>query len=304
VVAVQRAGATPPRLDGIVFSWGPPDDKGQPTAWAVPEGRGTGPNAEWFWPAGGGLTVRARDGSSRLLVFMTRLGRKDASDSIWNFEPRGSTLIEVANPAEPAERWRVRQQVLAPVADAAGRLVTWGTAILPGEAGMLDIYGIDATQVLDKKLVLARAPTGHVERFETWAFWDGKGWSPRAADAAAIAPHLASEVSIQRLQIHGRERLVMVYSELPLGPRVLCRAAARPEGPWSEPMVLYECPEPRQDARSLVYSAKAHPALSGPGELLVSYCVNSTDFWYMASHAEIYRPRFIRVPLAALPTPP
>jgi hypothetical protein len=50
-----------------------------------------------------------------------------------------------------------------------------------------------------------------------------------------------------------------------------------------------------------VYSAKAHPECSGAGELLISYCVNSTDFWFMAGHADLYLPRFIRVPLSSLP---
>jgi hypothetical protein len=112
---------------------------------------------------------------------------------------------------------------------------------------------------------------------------------------------MASELSVHRIAIQGRERYVMVYSELTLGPRILCRGAERIEGPWSEPVTLYECPEPMADKRMMVYSAKAHPELSAPGALLVSYSVNSTEFADVLAHAEKYRPRFVQVPMAMIP---
>jgi len=48
-----------------------------------------------------------------------------------------------------------------------------------------------------------------------------------------------------------------------------------------------------------VYGAKAHPHLSAPGELLISYHVNTFDFWenFSAGGVDIYRPRFIKLPL-------
>ena len=47
-----------------------------------------------------------------------------------------------------------------------------------------------------------------------------------------------------------------------------------------------------------MYNAKAHPHLSRPGELLISYNVNTFDFWGdFFRDADIYRPRFIRLKL-------
>ncbi len=43
------------------------------------------------------------------------------------------------------------------------------------------------------------------------------------------------------------------------------------------------------------YNAKAHPHLSPPGELLIRYNVDSSDFWGQFKNADIYRPRFIRL---------
>ena len=40
------------------------------------------------------------------------------------------------------------------------------------------------------------------------------------------------------------------------------------------------------------YNAKAHPALSGPGELIVSYNVNGDECF---TYGDIYHPRFLRV---------
>ena len=39
----------------------------------------------------------------------------------------------------------------------------------------------------------------------------------------------------------------------------------------------------------------AHPHLSKPGELLISYNVNTLNFWDHFNYADIYRPRFINI---------
>lgn len=290
-VAVQPVGrdAAAP----IAFHWGPPNDKAAPTAWSVPGGEGF--EKEWFWPAGGGVVA---DG--RLLLFMCRLGRRDASETIWNFEPRGTTLLTIDNPQSDPASWRPVQHHLAPLKDAKGKLVTWGASVL-AEGGMLTILGIDTTSVLDKRLVVARVAPHDVERFSAWWFWDGDGWSADPAAAKPVAGPLASELSVFRLKSDGH--WVMLYSELTLGPRILCRVARDLHGPWSKPVTLYECPEPATDKRLFVYAPKAHPELSRSGEVLVSYCVNSTDFWDVVANAAKYRPRFIRVPVGMVPTP-
>ncbi len=295
-----------PAVKSMSFFWGPPDVAGKPTAWATPDHAGAGQTAEWFWPAGGGTVASDADGRGRLLVFMCRLGHKDTTDSIWNFEARGTTLLIIDNPLAPPEQWHQQQVPIAPINDPRGRQVTWGASVVDARTPARDLYvfGIDSSSVLDKKLILARVPAASIERFDTWQFWDGAAFSPGPEHAAPVASPLASELSMHRLWTPAGERFVMIYSELTLGPRVLCRTAAQPQGPWSEPVTLYDCPEPAADKNLMVYAAKAHPELSNPGELLISYCVNSTDFWDVAAHADKYRPRFIRVPVAMLPSAP
>jgi hypothetical protein len=74
------------------------------------------------------------------------------------------------------------------------------------------------------------------------------------------------------------------------------RSAPAPEGPWSQPQLLYKVREMDWDKDYFCYAAKGHPELSKrEDELLVSYVCNSYDFWKMAADTRIYRPRFIRV---------
>ena len=72
------------------------------------------------------------------------------------------------------------------------------------------------------------------------------------------------------------------------------RSARTPWGPWSDPALLYDCPDGAADPRRFCYSAKAHPALAGGDFLIVSYVVNSTDFWQVAREGSLYWPRFVR----------
>ena len=93
-------------------------------------------------------------------------------------------------------------------------------------------------------------------------------------------------------------RYLAVYTEGGLSPRIIGRLADHPWGPWSEPTVLYECPEMGRDKKVFSYGAKAHPALSSGQDLVVSYVVNAFGFWQVAREAKLYWPRFVRVTLA------
>lgn len=293
-IAISPAGPTPPAHDDVHFLWG--TASGKPAAWAVPTQAG-----EWFWPASGGLIVPGLRGD-RLLLFMARISRIDNSDSIWNFQGRGSTLLSIANPTDDPAAWKVEQYTLNTLGPGR-RVITWGVAALrdPREApGDLFVYGVDSASNLNKLLVLSKTPAGTVQDFATWRFRTASGWSAQEADATGVVENVSSEVSIHRLKIGGCDTWVMVYSEPPLGAGILVRTSASATGPWSNPIQVFTCPEPAIDPKLMVYSAKAHPELSAPGEILISYSVNSTDFWDVAAHADKYRPRFVRIPRNAL----
>jgi hypothetical protein len=71
-------------------------------------------------------------------------------------------------------------------------------------------------------------------------------------------------------------------------------------GPWPAAKPIYQIPAIDPKKKHFTYAAKAHAELSRPGELLVSYVVNSFDFAESSTNADIYRPRFVRVPVSLL----
>ena len=75
------------------------------------------------------------------------------------------------------------------------------------------------------------------------------------------------------------------------------RKGESPTGPFDIFQTVWDCPEVLEDSDIFVYNAKAHPHLSNPGELLISYNVNTLDFWDHFSNAGIYRPRFVTLSL-------
>jgi hypothetical protein len=298
--------------DAMDFRWTRRTD-GSHASWVQsPAQLGPADAAHWLWPTGGGIRVQRESGDHVVLFFsMLRKARAEGTPAdVWNFALHGTATVTVLNPADPSGEWRTE---VGPLVDRqaeidAGervRLISWGTAVVsdPDDAARCIVYGVDVTDVKNKRLVVARAPAATLERMDTWEFRTGAGWSPAEAESAPLGDQLMDEFSVHRQHLGGTDLYVLVYMEPHFGPRIMARTAERPDGPWGPPTPIYTCPEPSQDARTFVYSARAHPELGGgpeSGELLVTYCVNSTDFWYMLSHATLYRPRFVRVPLNVL----
>ena len=307
VQAIPPAGVRP-APEHVTFCWGPNDAAGKPTAWMVPpaEERARDRNLR-YWPAGGGLVISDTHGPPTLYVFMARVRDSGASNSVWNFEGCGSAVARIENPQDAPGAWRITQTTLtrlpAPVPPSARR-VQWGAAAWRDDdtarSPAVFVFGVDATDGWNKKLLLARASAESPDRFETWSFRTEAGWSNDPAAAAPVADNVMDEFSISRVDVAGVRQLLMIYSKPILDDHIVARLARRPEGPWTPPHDVYRCPEPASDKRLFAYSAKAHLELSSPGDLLISYCVNSNDFWHMAANAWIYRPRFIRAPLAAV----
>ena len=216
------------------------------------------------------------------------------------------------------QEWQPRQfavpfTVGAQAAQTGGAKEThWGvSAYLPhlqgavavAEPDWLYVYGVRIESSLDRRLLVARVAPDDIENFNHWRFWAGEaqGWVSDSQQALPVAGNVTNELSVEKLP-GGGGRLVLVHSEAPLGPRVFVRTADRPQGPWSEPRAVFRAPEVEKNKLYFAYAAKGHSHLSRPGELLISYVVNSTDFAAGFRDASIYRPRFIRVPLDELDT--
>ena len=83
-----------------------------------------------------------------------------------------------------------------------------------------------------------------------------------------------------------------------MSPTVGMRIGKTPYGPFGPIIKLWDCKPDLEEKTYLVYNAKAHPSLSEPGELLISYNINSLEFIKdLGKNPNLYRPRFIRVKL-------
>jgi hypothetical protein len=245
---------------------------GKPAALIVPaDGRG------WFWLQAG---VADR---SRLLLFLNQVEKTD-DKSVFGFRSIGLWLGTVANADKPPESWRVEQAKMPNAVFSKDRMLAWGAAVLR-VGDDLYVYGTDERRGKvspNRQMVLARVPAASVGTFAAWRYFRDGAWSKDYRNASPLAGDIASEYSVTPFG----KRYLAVYTERGLSPRIMGRMADRPWGPWSAPAVLYECPEMNRDKKVFCYSAKAHPVLSSGQDLVVSYVVNSFDFWQVARDAK------------------
>jgi hypothetical protein len=244
----------------------------------------------WFWLQAGIVQDK------NLFIFLAQIEKTD-KPGVFGFRRIGQWLGIVSNPNDDPTRWRCRLLKLPCSAFSPEREMAFGVAVVR-DNDYLYVYGTDEDVLptsRDRYLIVARVLISDLRGFAAWRFYDGHGWSTDFRASKRMVSQMASEGSVSYLV--DRKQYVLVYTEGGLSDRILARTAPEPSGPWSPPSVIYRCPEPARDKRMFCYGAKAHPSLGNGHDLLVSYVANSFDFWQVASDANIYRPRFIRVPV-------
>ena len=170
----------------------------------------------------------------------------------------------------------------------AGILVNtkWAGATNPD--GYVYVYGCFGGE---KNLVAARVKPKHFEDFSKWTYYTGTSWSADPNQMGVLCNAASNELSVTPLS---DGRFLLTFQVLGLSDKVGIRIGSSPVGPFSEIQEIWETPE--YDVGLLPYNAKAHPALSKPGELLISYNTITFDFWNdIQKDAHIYRPRFIKM---------
>ena len=289
---------------GLRVAGGPP---ASPVHMTVHQGNGaTGPidlfppavpgagSFDWYWLKDGiVLNGRVHLLASRWgLINGLELGRK------------GIVMIEIpAGDPPPYENHVQRQVPLYVPAPTGGSNIVYGGAILantvtagaPQPDGFIYVYGNSDSVPGDnhnKLVYVARVPEAEFAQVDLWRFWDGAGWSDRIEDSAPVADESSLESSVTALP-NGRYLMVFQYRQIQ--PFVAMRISDSPVGPWGPPVLIYQIPLPPALPSVFSYNAKAHPHLSPPGELLISYNVNSLKASDNRRYSDIYRPRFIRL---------
>ncbi len=274
-VAIQRG--TDPAKAAITFYWGKAAD-GKPDALFPDRG------AESLWFGNG---VRVAD---RLVLFFARTVRNTGTGL--GFEHVGWTAVMVENPDDEPSAWRVRR--LETPANPLGILVGYAAIVQQGEY----VYALGSQNpVKSHPIYAARWPAeevsrGNLRRPEWWA-GESVGWIPDSSD---VQRWPLFENGQSDLTIHadrGARRFLEIQTQ-GFGPaEVMMRAAPSLTGPWSAPRMVYRPPE-YDRPNIMIYSAKAHPELTG-GDLVLTYATNTFDFAEQLADSQVYYPRFVRL---------
>jgi hypothetical protein len=174
----------------------------------------------------------------------------------------------------------------------------FGIGILDHSAtdGYVYVYGYrDALRGGRKHLIAARVKPESFADAEQWRFWDGKDWAKDIAvafkDEATLAERISTELSVTPI---AKDKFLLIFNQDVMSNRISYKIGSSPIGPFGETVVFYLAPEPQAMGDGIrVYNAKAHPHLSAPGLLLISYNVNRPGG--LPRNTDQYRPRFIEL---------
>ena len=248
----------------------------------------------YFWLGDGFVNP---DAGKDLFVFAYRI-TNTYDNSAFPFKETGNVLIHV--PAGSPFPYSDYQQLELPYNnyETGEETISFGSAVFnnskaAGETepdGFLYVYG---TKGVTKKLVSARVKPAQVSSFDQWEFWNGKDWSGNVKSVAALSDSVSNEMSVSLLS---PGKYALVYQLGSIFPEICMQVGPTPVGPFGPRIVLYKTSADIQDPDLFTYNAKAHPALSEQGELLISYNVNSFKFFEVVQkQPNLYRPRFVRI---------
>lgn len=163
--------------------------------------------------------------------------------------------------------------------------------------GYIYIYGYASKPNAPcRDLVVARVLPEKFEIIDQWRFYNGTEWTHEIADAAPLLSHVSCELSVSPI-LEGTDRgkyLAVFMYDVNSG-YVAYSIGETPYGPFGPIHKVFYASEQDRDPRIYTYNAKAHPHLSAPNGLLVSYNVNTFSDLLNASDGTIYHPRFIRL---------
>lgn len=288
-VAVLQDGI--PDTAHIRFYW--KKENGKPASLFVPATPAT-QKGDYYWLGDGFVN---QEQNNNLYIFGYRI--KNVSNQAFGFKEVGNTLIVVPAGAQPPfSEYRqldipffLGKEVDSTGSFGAGIFVNTEAAGAQHPDGYAYIYGIRGKE---KKLMVARVKPGDIESFDKWTFWDGTAWNTDVAKITTVTDRLSNEIGMMQLT---DGRYALTFQTDGLGRHVGIRLGTSPVGPFGKVIEVFDCSASvSEDKDFFPYNAKVHPVLSTPDELLISYNVNSFDFFNdIKQHPNLYRPRFVRV---------
>lgn len=250
---------------------------------------------DYYWLGDGFVnTERSND----IYIFGYRM-KNIPGQAVFGFKQTGNTLIRIPAGDEPPFKHATQIEIPFFAGDNADSAGSFGAGILvntqeagaPHANGYLYIYGVRGK---DKEVIAARVRPQFIEQFNEWRFWDGRSWTADIKAIQPIADRASNEMSVTPLT---DGRYLMVFQKDAIGTQVAVRVGSSPVGPFGAITDVYDVKDDLKDSPNLFpYNAKAHPVLSQPGELVISYNINSFDFLNdIKKFPHLYRPRFIKL---------
>ncbi|MCC6485434.1 MAG: DUF4185 domain-containing protein [Armatimonadetes bacterium] len=270
----------------VNFFFAESPEGGSSALFKPPEGAG------YLWPFAG---VR---GEKELSFFAMRV-KPSGAGGPFGFHIFGQYLARVTDLHPSPKEWKVSYKRFPFCSFADDGSLFYGCATLRSN-GFIYIYGQDNRRANlsspgPSAMVVARVQEGDMSNFDRWEFYKDGQWQKDFRKASHLLPDIPTEYSVTW---DGKtKKFVCIYMEGGISGEIALRRSPHPWGPWSEPERIYSCPEKIWREGVFCYAAKAHPHLSAPGELVISYVANSSRFEDLFEDARLYWPRFVRVKL-------
>jgi Domain of unknown function (DUF5005) len=228
-----------------------------------------GTAAYWYWNTDGIVA------HGKLYVFEGRIGPTD-SPPPFDFGQTGMAIATFSLPS-------LRLESVSPT--YGGATVSWGVQLL-NEGPWTYIYGVESGSD-GKDMHLARVRDGDL--LGAWQFYTGSGWSSDPTASASIVGDIGSSYGVTKVG----DEYVLSTTDSYLDPQIYLYTAPTPEGPFTNPTEIYTAPEATDGLYT--YNVAAHPELTSPNQLVLSYNVNSSELSDLYANINNNRPRFITV---------
>ena len=237
-----------------------------------PQALVNGTATSWYWNTDG----IADDG--HLYVFEDQIGPTN-SPPPFDFGQTGMAIATFSLPG-------LRLESVTPTYGGAD--VSWGVQLLR-EGPWIYIYGVQSGSD-GKDVHLARARAGDL--LGPWQFRTASGWSADPAASVSLLGDVGASYGVTKVG----GQYVLSTTDSYLDPQIYLYTAPTPAGPFTGGTKIYTPPEASQGLYT--YNVAAHPELTGPGTLVLSYNVNSFSSSVLYANIANNRARFITVHFA------
>lgn len=241
-----------------------------------------------------------------LYVYALRI---DSVNTVFGFEQNGVDLAryEIVDGTVDYDSLTILEDKafrLCDISNPKGEFYFGGAVYQSTEqAGVMDpdgyvyVYGYNDVDNAGRKLVVSRVLPENIEDFSKYEYLDADGnWvSQVPAKFKYLADDVAPEVSITQIQDgENKGKLLLVNTHVTNTPTIMASISDKPYGVFENKTIVYvhDTCLTTLGAGNNTYNAKAHPALSGKDEIIITYNVNGNDCF---KYADIYRPRFLRL---------